>query len=160
RVARPLAAEPKVSPLASPPPVAPPPPDAAAPMPTAPTPASPAIAKRSTPAPLAAADKSVAPTREQPVPPESESITVTGQRIAPRALESASPATAIASTESAPAADTVGASEALKAQVGSPQALRLAAETGDLKRLQRFLDQLTDVNSRDDAGRTALLLAT
>ncbi|HEY6923488.1 MAG TPA: ankyrin repeat domain-containing protein [Steroidobacteraceae bacterium] len=48
----------------------------------------------------------------------------------------------------------------MKAQVGSPQALRLAAENGDLKRLQQLLDQLTDINSRDDAGRTALLLAT
>jgi uncharacterized protein len=48
----------------------------------------------------------------------------------------------------------------LKARSGSPQALRLAAETGDLKGLQRLLDQLTDINSRDDAGRTALLLAT
>jgi len=53
-----------------------------------------------------------------------------------------------------------GANKGSKSQVGSPQALRLAAQTGDLKRLQRFLDQLTDVNSRDAAGRTALLLAT
>jgi ankyrin repeat protein len=44
--------------------------------------------------------------------------------------------------------------------VSSPQALRLAAERGDLKRLQRSLDESTDINSRDDAGRTALLLAT
>jgi len=100
-----------------------------------------------------------AEARDQPAPSESESITVTGQRVAPRALESPSPASAIASPELAREADTAAANEALKAQVGSPQGLRLAAETGDLKRLQRFVDQLTDVNSRDDAGRTALLLA-
>ncbi len=87
-------------------------------------------------------------------------MTVTGQRVAPKALESPSPLTAIASTESAQAPDTAGASVALKAQVGSPQGLHRAAENGDLKLLQRFVDQLTDINSRDDAGRTALLLAT
>lgn len=36
----------------------------------------------------------------------------------------------------------------------------LAAETGDLEQLQRCLDESTDIDSRDDAGRTALLLAT
>lgn len=83
---------------------------------------------------------------------------MTGQRRAPAAFESISPMAAIAPSEPAPAA--AGGSEASKAQVGSPQALRLAAENGDLKRLQRSLDQLTDVNARDDAGRTALMLAT
>jgi len=66
----------------------------------------------------------------------------------------------VAPSEPARAAESAGASEAFQAQAGPPQALRLAAETGDLKQLQRLLDQLTDVNSRDDAGRTALLLAT
>jgi hypothetical protein len=98
--------------------------------------------------------------RERPAPPETESITVTGQRRVPNDSVAASPMAAIAPTEPAPTADRAGASEALKARSGSPQALRLAAETGDLKGLQRLLDQLTDINSRDDAGRTALLLAT
>lgn len=86
--------------------------------------------------------------------------TVAAQRKAASDLSAVSPIAALAPTESGPAADSAGANEALKAQAGSPQALRLAAETGDLKRLQLFLDQQTDVNSRDDAGRTALLLAT
>jgi len=42
----------------------------------------------------------------------------------------------------------------------SPARLHLAAERGDLPGLQAALDQLTDINSRDAAGRTALLLAT
>jgi len=97
--------------------------------------------------------------REQPTP-ELESITVAGQRKAPRDVSAASPMASVAPTEPARAAESAGASEAFQAQAGPPQALRLAAETGDLKQLQRLLDQLTDVNSRDDAGRTALLLAT
>jgi hypothetical protein len=97
--------------------------------------------------------------RERPASPETE-ITVTGQHKVPSDSVAASPMAAIAPTEPAPTADRAGASEALKARSGSPQALRLAAETGDLKGLQRLLDQLTDINSRDDAGRTALLLAT
>jgi len=43
---------------------------------------------------------------------------------------------------------------------GSPARLHLAAERGDLQSLQAALDHLTDINSRDEAGRTALLLAT
>ena len=97
--------------------------------------------------------------REQPTP-ELESITVAGQRKAPRDVSAASPMASVAPSEPARAAESAGASEAFRAQAGPPQALRLAAETGDLKQLQRLLDQLTDVNSRDDAGRTALLLAT
>ena len=45
-------------------------------------------------------------------------------------------------------------------QIGSPEALLRAAETGDVKALRAALDQRTDINSRDEAGRTALLLAT
>lgn len=96
----------------------------------------------------------------QPEPPELDSIAVTGQRVAPRALESPSRAAPIAPTESAPAAASSGVDKTLTTPAGSAQALRLAAEAGDLERLQRLLDQSTDVDSRDDAGRTALLLAT
>jgi ankyrin repeat protein len=77
----------------------------------------------------------------------------------PAAKSSSTAVSPLAPPPPAPAADSAGVTEASKAQVGSPETLRLAAETGDLKRLQRSLDQLTDVNSRDDAGRTALLLA-
>jgi hypothetical protein len=45
-------------------------------------------------------------------------------------------------------------------QFSSPARLHLAAERGDLQALQAALDHLTDINSRDEAGRTALLLAT
>ena len=38
-------------------------------------------------------------------------------------------------------------------------ALRRAAEAGDLPRLKTLLDTQTDVDSRDDRGRTALMLA-
>ncbi len=96
----------------------------------------------------------------QPEPPELDSIAVAGKRVAPRALESPSPAAPVAPTESAPAAAVSNASKTFTPPVGSAQALRLAAEAGDLERLQRLLDQSTDIDSRDDAGRTALLLAT
>jgi ankyrin repeat protein len=127
--------------------------------------APPATAKRPAPAPLARTDASggvpgSAGARDQPAPPESEPITVTAQRRAAQDVVAESPVAVLAQTESAAAASSAGASAASKAQVGSPQALRLAAESGDLKRLQSFRDQLTDINSRDDAGRTALLLAT
>ena len=39
-------------------------------------------------------------------------------------------------------------------------AVRRAAEIGDLSRLQRLLEKQIDIDSRDDAGRTALMLAT
>jgi hypothetical protein len=139
----------------------PPPPEAAAPTLAAPNGAPMAApSPPAAPAPSTASIAKRAAARDQTSPSEVESITVTGQRVAPRDLQSSSPVTAISSLESAPATNTVGANEALKAQVGSPQGLRLAAESGDLKRLQRFVDQLTDINSRDGAGRTALLLAT
>jgi hypothetical protein len=46
------------------------------------------------------------------------------------------------------------------APLGSPPRLFAAAGAGDLKNLAAALDKLTDVNSRDDTGSTALLLAT
>ncbi len=39
-------------------------------------------------------------------------------------------------------------------------ALRQAAEVGDLATLEALVEKHTDVDSRDDAGRTALMLAT
>jgi len=101
--------------------------------------ASPANARAESPAGVSGG----AAESDQPAQPELDSITVAAERQSRAASDAAtaSPMVAIATA-------------------ASPQALRLAAETGDLKRLQRILDQSTDVNSRDDAGRTALLLAT
>lgn len=135
QAARAPAAEPGVAPLASSPPPAP---------------------QASKNAPVRQRDGS---DRRQPAPPELDSIAVTSERAAARALESPSPAAPIAPTKSAPAADSISSSEASR-QAGSPHALLLAAETGDLEQLQRCLDESTDIDSRDDAGRTALLLAT
>ena len=116
-------------------PLAPPRPVAPPPAEPAATraPATPPTAKRSPAPSLARADEYVASTQERDAAER--------QRRAASNFATSSPKAAID-------------------KVGSPQALRLAAETGDLKRLQRILDQSTDVNSRDDAGRTALLLAT
>lgn len=104
------------------------------------------------------ANADVAGSPESHGQPGLDSITITAQRKAPVSFESISPVAVIAPPDSAPAANSASASAASK--IGSPQGLRLAAESGDLKRLQRFLDQATNINSRDDAGRTALLLAT
>jgi ankyrin repeat protein len=113
----------------------------------------------SAPAP-ASANESVQQTRERDLARRTEAKISAGQSAGARAATSAEAASPIAApSEPSPAADPAGPTEASKAQVGSPETLRLAAETGDLKRLQQALDQPTDVNSRDDAGRTALLLA-
>jgi uncharacterized protein len=54
--------------------------------------------------------------------------------------------------------------QALRAdQQGSEEtaaALRRAAETGDLARLETLLQKRVDLDSRDSLGRTALMLAT
>jgi Ankyrin repeats (many copies) len=63
--------------------------------------------------------------------------------------------------------DTVGARESLAAPaprlasgtVDSASALRAAAESGDMPRLQALLAEQIDLEARDSAGRTALLLA-
>jgi hypothetical protein len=50
--------------------------------------------------------------------------------------------------------------ESLADQTEAPTAaLRQAAEAGDLSRLQALLDAQIDVDSPDDMGRTALMLA-
>ena len=47
-----------------------------------------------------------------------------------------------------------------EAPAGPAAAVRRAAEMGDLSGLQRLLEKPTDIDSRDAAGRTALMLAT
>lgn len=82
-------------------------------------------------------------------------ITVTAQRRTQNDMATSSPISSIA-------ADSLSTPIAAPPdiQFGSPARLHLAAERGDLKTLQAALDQLTDINSRDESGRTALLLAT
>jgi hypothetical protein len=72
-----------------------------------------------------------------------------------RAPGNASTMTAIA------AAPRVGAAVAPTTAPADPAAaLRRAAEIGDLSGLQMLLEKQTDIDSRDAAGRTALMLAT
>ncbi len=63
---------------------------------------------------------------------------------------------------SALARDSTALEEAQQSELplGSPAELRRAAATGDIARLQLSLNEQLDVNSRDEAGRTALMLAT
>jgi len=76
-----------------------------------------------------------------------------------------------AATQSAPATMAPPAESALKESVararssgaadgGATAELRRAAEIGDRQLLQTLLDEGVDVDSRDAAGRTALMLAT
>jgi ankyrin repeat protein len=99
---------------------------------------------------MAAAD-----AKDLQAPPVS--VTVTGSRITKQ--DAAAPPSPVA----APSVDSTSGLTSpapQDAQIGSPAVLLHAAETGDLKSLQASLDQLTDINSRDAAGRTPLLLAT
>jgi len=83
---------------------------------------------------------------------EPASVAEARQRRAPG---NASTMTAIA------AAPRVGAAVAPTAAPAEPAAsFRRAAEIGDLSGLQRLLVKQTDIDSRDAAGRTALMLAT
>jgi hypothetical protein len=63
---------------------------------------------------------------------------------------------AMMAARSAPAAARAPAPAAMDA----PSALRHAAEIGDVAELQRLLARSNDVDARDAAGRTALMLAT
>ena len=83
---------------------------------------------------------------------ETASVAEARQRRAPG---NASTMTAIA------AAPRVGAAVAPTAAPAEPAAsFRRAAEIGDLSGLERLLVKQTDIDSRDAAGRTALMLAT
>jgi hypothetical protein len=82
-------------------------------------------------------------------------ITVTAQRRTQNDMATPTPISSIS-------ADSLSMTEVAPPDIlfSSPARLHLAAERGDLKTLQAALDQLTDINSRDESGRTALLLAT
>lgn len=84
-------------------------------------------------------------------------ITVTAQRQVGRETFSTPAPIAAVAAEPSDRLTSVAPPEIL---FSSPARLHLAAERGDLDTLQAALDHLTDINSRDDAGRTALLLAT
>ena len=147
------------------------PPVAAAPVPASPpalaargpiNPAATADAAAKSAAPLspAAAEKPREPASEPDLafnptlPPGYESITVEGHRIE-RGDQASSAVASIAIPNSG---DETGLEEIV---VTSLSVLHNAAEKGDLRTLQSLLrDQHTDINSRDDAGRTALLVAT
>lgn len=107
------------------------------------------------PAQVTNAGSPAARDSEQRVAPGYEEITVEGHRVEPRVTMSSAPITTLAE-----ASNTTKPVAPLKIPLGSPEALHRAAESGDLKGLQGALDQQVDINSRDEAGRTALLLAT
>ena len=83
-------------------------------------------------------------------------ITVTAQRRTQNDMATPSPVASVAA-DSLAEVTSVAPPDIV---FSSPARLHLAAERGDLKTLQAALDQLTDINSRDESGRTALLLAT
>jgi hypothetical protein len=105
---------------------------------------------------MARAARTGANDNERHVAPGSETITVEGHRVEQSNLVS-SP---IAITSAADSSNITKPTEPPDIPVGSSAALHRAAEKGDLKGLQASLDQQVDINSRDEAGRTALLLAT
>jgi ankyrin repeat protein len=83
-----------------------------------------------------------------------EEITVTANRRTEHDTAVAAPITSISS-------DALSSMGLQKLQIppDPPEALRQAAEAGDLDKMQKALDELVDINSRDDDGRTALLRA-
>jgi len=85
-------------------------------------------------------------------------ITVTGSRVEERNNTiTAAPIAALASTD---ASTTQEREPTPELPLGSPAELRKAAAAGDMVRLNISLNDQVDINSRDDAGRTALMLAT
>jgi hypothetical protein len=124
-------------------------------------------------------------TATPPVPAPSPSLSSRAARARPEAKEAMAPlaaqATAAAPPAGSEAASTVAAvagaparelgglsnpsavtSIAAAARIGTnpAAALRRAAEAGDLASLHALLEKRTDIDSRDSAGRTALMLAT
>jgi len=93
-------------------------------------------------------------------------ITHSGSRLAsrrawPKVNAPASGAMPSAAAETASVAPRVGAAVApTEAPADPAAAFRRAAEIGDLSGLQVLLVKQTDIDSRDAAGRTALMLAT
>jgi ankyrin repeat protein len=66
-----------------------------------------------------------------------------------------------ASQQRAPSDASLATAITAGPRIGDPAAaVRRAAEIGDLSGLQRLLEKQTDIDSRDAAGRTALMLAT
>ena len=157
-----------------------------APTPSPPSPPAPVAADVQTPRMAAASGAAVATERKlkQNSPAERRDTTAAQKASAPNA-PAAKPDTRLASTNarasstlevvvqgsrrqsndntstpmSAAAPDTT-IEGGVDIPLAPPEVFRHAAETGDLRKLQVSLDEQVDINSRDDSGRTALLLAT
>ena len=122
--------------------------------------AAPESAPASRPEPLTRSQARFAPARaataaqQHPMPADAAPDTAGGlmQR---RDSIAAAPATAPALANSA--TPSIAAPEA---PIGSAAELRSAAAAGDMSRLRASLNAHVDINSRDNTGRTALLLAT
>jgi hypothetical protein len=83
----------------------------------------------------------------------------------PRSAQPA-PNAGLQSAPAAPSAQAVGSSALTSlaaapahAPIDSATTLRQAAQSGDTRRLEALLDEQIDVDARDSAGRTALMLA-
>ena len=109
------------------------------------------------------ANQSIAPAAVSPSSPATanadaatlQEVVVTGaRRTANDNQASAAPIASVA------ASDVLASKGRAQAPPGAAEAFRHAAETGDLHKLKTSLAEQVDVNSRDAAGRTALLLAT
>jgi ankyrin repeat protein len=101
------------------------------------------------------ANEATAPPAAEPassVPPEESRPADTGAAVADvpaRQLRMPSERSAATSIATAPRLGT-----------NSPAAFRRAAQSGDLAALQALVEKQADIESRDAAGRTALMLAT
>jgi hypothetical protein len=111
------------------------------------------------PAPAA---HSAAPARAAESPqPQADEAQGSGAVAGPGAIAQAAPAGAIAQA-APPGAIAQAAPPAAvpPSESGTGEALRRAAETGDLPQLEKLLQGGIDLESRDGAGRTALMRAT
>jgi hypothetical protein len=116
---------------------------AVAPQIVAPPPAPARLKAHAATAPLAAQSSSLAPTAGR----ETADAGVFAGGVSARQL-------------SAPGPSAVASMAAARSSADSAVALRHAAEIGDLATLAALVGKRTDIDSRDDAGRTALMMAT
>ncbi len=96
---------------------------------------------------------------QRAVEPDSSVATVGGLKAADAGAAVAGGATSRLRVPGSPAAVTSVAA-APSAGTNPPAALRHAAEVGDLAALEALVAHQTDIDSRDAAGRTALMMAT
>jgi Ankyrin repeats (3 copies) len=145
----------------TPPPPSPPisPPPATPALPTRPGP-SPFAPRASPPAGAAklASPPAPAPPLDEPAPralasqPEAFAGNAAQNQAAAREFGSAAKATAGAPSESTALADVTRS-------MNAAAALRQAAQSGDMTRVDALLDEQVEIDARDASGRTALMLA-